>query len=149
LEQVKADAPVALWDVEEEGAPAGATGRVESADGLTNRDSHTLPAKNRGILLHGDGGRIEIADRPEVRFDAGDTITIEAWAKIDGKAGNGARYIIGKGRETSGGSNQNWALRLAHSGRSSKLSFLFHSRPEGDHEGDYHRWTSTSEVGAD
>ncbi len=149
LEQVKADAPVAFWNFEEKGAPAGATGRVESADGPTNRDSHTLPAKNRGILLHGDGGRIEVADRPGLRFDAGDTITIEAWAKIDGKAGSGARYIIGKGRDTSSGSNQNWALRLAHSGGSSKLSFLFRSRPEGGDKGDYHRWTSTSEVGAD
>lgn len=149
LEQVKSDGPVALWDFEEEGLPDGVIGRVERTGGPTNRDSHTLPAKNRGILLHGDGGRIEVADRPELRFDQGDTITIEGWARIDKKDGGGNLYVIGKGRSTSGGVNQNWALRLVDSGGSSKLSFLFRSRPDGEHKGDYHRWTSNSGIGRD
>lgn len=149
IEQVKADGPVALWDFEEAGVPAGAIGRVELIDGPTARDSHTLPAKNQGILLQGDGGRVEIADSPELRFDQGDTITIEAWARIDKIDRGGNVYLVGKGRSTSSAVNQNWALRLVESGGSSKLSFLFRSRPEGDHKGDYHRWTSTSGITAD
>lgn len=149
IEQVKADGPVALWDFEEAGVPAGAIGRVELIDGPTARDSHTLPAKNQGILLQGDGGRFEIADSPELRFDQGDTITIEAWARIDKIDRGGNVYLVGKGRSTSSAVNQNWALRLVESGGSSKLSFLFRSRPEGDDKGDYHRWTSTSGITAD
>ncbi len=149
IEQIKADLPAAAWHFEEAADLSGAIGKVEFVSGPTKRDSHTLPEKNQGILFHGDGGRIEVADRPELRFDQGDTITIETWARIDKIDSGGNVYLIGKGRSTSSGVNQNWALRLVDSGGSSKLSFLFRSRPGGDHKGDYHRWTSSAGITAD
>ena len=101
IEQAKADGPVAIWDFEEGSVRAGAIGKVESVSGPTKRDSHTLPEKNHGIALYGDGGRIEVPDNPELRFDQGETITIEAWARTDRIDRGGNVYLVGKGRSTS------------------------------------------------
>lgn len=149
IEQVKADAPVAWWRFEEASDLAGKVGKVDTIPGPSKQDSHTLPESNQGVRFLGDGGRIELADREDLRFDQGDTITIEAWARLEKIDAGGNVYLIGKGRSTSSAVNQNWALRLVESGGSSKLSFLFRSRPEGDHQGDYHRWTSSAGITAD
>ncbi|MCB1203556.1 MAG: DUF1553 domain-containing protein [Verrucomicrobiae bacterium] len=148
ISATEADHPEARWRFEGE-ALAGAVGKVELTQGATRRYSHTLPEHNQGVRFHGDGGRIEIEDRPELRFDQGDTITIEAWARLEGIEPGANVYLIGKGRGTSNAVNQNWALRLADSGGSSKLSFLFRSRPDGDFKGDYHRWTSSLGISPD
>lgn len=149
IEQVTTDAPAVRWRFDTEADFAGAKGKVERIDGATRRFSHTLPEQNRGIRLHGDGGRIELDDRADLRFDQGDTITIEAWARLERISPGANVYLIGKGRGTSGSEKQNWALRLADSGGSSKLSFLFRSRPDGDFKGEYHRWTSTAGITPD
>ena len=149
IAQVTTDAPESRWRFEDEADFAGAKGKVDRVEGATRRFSHTLPENNRGIRLHGDGGRIEVDDRPGLRFDNGDTITIEAWARLERVAPGANVYLIGKGRGSSSAENQNWALRLVESGGSSKLSFLFRSRPEGDFKGDYHRWTSSAGITPD
>lgn len=149
IEQVTTDAPEVRWRFDTEADLAGAKGKVERIEGATRRSSHTLPEQNQGLRLHGDGGRIELDDRADLRFDQGETITIEAWARLERIAPGANVYLIGKGRGSSGSENQNWALRLADSGGSSKLSFLFRSRPDGDFKGDYHRWTSTAGITPD
>lgn len=146
---VEADGPEARWRFEDHDGPTAAAGNVERTEGATRRFSHTLPEMNQGIRLFGDGGRIEVTDRPGLRFDQGDTITIETWARLEGTGPGAVAYLIGKGRGSSSAVNQNWALRLADSGGSSKLSFLFRSRPEGDFQGDYHRWTSSAGISPD
>lgn len=146
IEQVKADAPVASWRFEDAADLDGTTGKVERVEGATKRFSHTLPEQNQGIRLHGDGGRIEIADRPELRFDNGDSITIEAWVRPNSLGASAGAYLVGKGRDTSSSENQNWALRLT--GSNGNLSFLFRSRRTDDHAGDYHRWNTSAGVGS-
>jgi hypothetical protein len=42
--------------------------------------------------------------------------------------------------------NQNYGLRLWDSGGFLRPSFLFRSRKDGDHAGDWHRWTTTGGI---
>ncbi|MEX2579303.1 MAG: DUF1553 domain-containing protein [Verrucomicrobiales bacterium] len=145
VEQIEADGPVAWWRFDGEDALDDKVGKVELVPGPSAADSHTLPPETRSVRFFGDGGRLEVEDREDLRFDHGDSITIEAWVQIDEGGRSGLRYVVGKGRSTSGGVNQNWALRAGGSG----LSFLFRSRPDGEHEGDYHRWNSGGSIPSD
>ncbi|NNE93536.1 MAG: DUF1553 domain-containing protein [Verrucomicrobiales bacterium] len=103
---------------------------------------------NKAARFDGAGSKIVVPDEGEKsRFDFtnGDAITIEAWVNPASEKNATALYIIGKGRTHAPGfdrENQNWALRLATSSGSAKLSFLFAAAPE---PGDDHwaRWTST------
>lgn len=103
---------------------------------------------NKAVRFDGAGSKIVVPDEgTKSRFDFsnGDAITIEAWVKPAGPKSATALYLVGKGRTHSAGfdrENQNWALRLATSGGSAQLSFLFAAAPE---PGDDHwaRWTST------
>lgn len=105
-------------------------------------------SNNKAVHIDGSGSKIVVPDEgAESRFDFtnGDAITLEAWIKPAGPKNATALYLIGKGRTHSPGfdrENQNWALRLATSGNSARLSFLFAAAPE---PGDDHwaRWTST------
>lgn len=145
-EQIEADQPVAWWRFDEgKKSLAGKAGKAEIVPGPTTADSSTLPEKTSALRLHGDGGRIEVADREDLRFDQGDSLTIEAYVRIGEGGKSGLRYIIGKGRDSSSATNQNWGLRAGTSG----LSFLFRSRRSGDHEGAWHRWNSSGSVPAD
>jgi len=105
-------------------------------------------SSNKALHFDGTGSRIVIPDEGATSrydFTNGDAITIEAWIKPAGPKNATALYLVGKGRTHSAGfdrENQNWALRLATSGDSARLSFLFAAAPE---PGDDHwaRWTST------
>ncbi len=81
-----------------------------------------------------------------LRFDKGETITVEAWVQCD-KLGDGKQaYIVGKGRTGLPGTtseNQNWAVRLRGQGGLVSTGFLFHDRENSGEKG-WHRWTSTS-----
>jgi mono/diheme cytochrome c family protein len=88
------------------------------------------------------------ADLPKanLRFNNGDSITLEAWVKVQELKDGNYAYLIGKGRTRAAGfpeKNQNYALRLFGSKGESCISFLFASQPTKDTPADWHRWTST------
>ncbi|HEX3872055.1 MAG TPA: LamG-like jellyroll fold domain-containing protein, partial [Pirellulales bacterium] len=96
----------------------------------------------------GDGAQVVLVDdSPDdaLRFDQGDSITIEAWVNVHQlKAGQYA-YLIGKGRSGKKGfaeKNQNYALRLKGVAHGAQISFLFASRADDKQPGEWHRWTS-------
>lgn len=143
---VTQDAPEYWWNFE---ADAGKKiGKIASVEGPDERFSVTLGGKHQALYFPGDGSRVEIPDAENLRFKNGDSITIEAWVRLDKADGGANVYLVGKGRSTAQKDNQNWALRLHHQGGSSKLSFLFRSVP-GEKEAQYHRWTSSDGVTAD
>ncbi len=81
----------------------------------------------------------------KLRFNLGDTITLEAWVKQSIVANGRHVYIIGKGRTGNPGfapDNQNYALRLTGKSNGARLSFLFRSKREKNRASEYHRWTS-------
>jgi hypothetical protein len=93
-----------------------------------------------------------IADRPNLRFDQGESLTLEAWVRLDELTNDQNMYILGKGRTNNSGfdsDNQNYALRLRGNDNRACLSFLFRSRPEGDWKGGWHRWTADHGFAAD
>ena len=73
----------------------------------------------------------DIGAKSVLRFDKGETITIEAWVQC-GKLGDGRQpYVVGKGRTGLPGTtseNQNWAMRLRGEGGLACTGFLFHDR---------------------
>ncbi len=108
----------------------------------------TLLPQSKGLLKIVDPG----ADSP-LDFAAGDTLTIEAWLRLDESPAGVFPYVVGKGRtHTVAGkgndANQNYALRLQGGGKS-ELSFLWmdSSDPNGGQRA--HRWTSKGAVPVD
>jgi hypothetical protein len=103
---------------------------------------------NKSVSFTGKDGYIQVreADLSEtnLRFQQGDTISIEAWVNAE-ELGNGKYvYLIGKGRNKSKGftaENQNWALRLKGEGGEARPCFLFRSRNKAGAE-NYHRWVA-------
>lgn len=147
---ISGDGPVLWHSFESELDAALTKGSVERVDGPDRRVSLTLPEKNRAIRLKGDGAHLRLDDSEALRFAQGDSITVEAWVRLDEVVPGASAYLIGKGRSAPGGRNQNWGLRLTESGGAAKLSFLFRSQPtEAKPEGDYHRWTSSAGISAD
>ncbi len=57
-------------------------------------------------------------DSSDLDFKLDDTITIEAWVKLDKLASGANVYVVGKGRtyESERAENQNYALRLTGAG---------------------------------
>ena len=97
----------------------------------------------------GDQGMLRRQDRGEnspFDFNNGDEITIEAWVNPDDQVHEGGIvYIVGKGRTDNLAflkDNQNFSLRLWKVKGQMKATFLFRSAPDGEWEGDYHRWTT-------
>ncbi|MGB0583006.1 MAG: LamG-like jellyroll fold domain-containing protein, partial [Limisphaerales bacterium] len=104
---------------------------------------------NTAIYLNGKNTRLQLPDtfgpKSPFKFRNGDAITIEAWIKPDKLPASVAAYIIGKGRTSDpkfAKDNQNWSLRIASSGTTSKLSFLFATKAKT-----WHRWNSTLTFG--
>ena len=86
---------------------------------------------------------IKVPDSEALRFGLNDTITLEAWVKLEGP--NGVPYIIGKGRlgtKEFGANNQNYAFRL----QNGQVGFLFHSASLPGKKGEWHRWWSKDKV---
>ncbi|MEO6742772.1 MAG: LamG domain-containing protein, partial [Chthoniobacteraceae bacterium] len=98
------------------------------------RDTHLRVKDSQGI-----------GAKSVLRFDKGETITIEAWVQCP-KLGEGRQaYVVGKGRTGLPGTtseNQNWAMRLRGQGGLACAGFLFHDRETQGEKG-WHRWTST------
>lgn len=162
-EIVLADNPVGYWRLHDSN-PAEIVNRADSAHSFAGVVSGTLTleaagprrdefplfdADNKAIEFTGESGFVRIkdpgADSP-LDFDAGDSITLEAWVSSKPIRSGGFAYIIGKGRTNNPGvpqNNHNYALRLRSAGGSAGLSFLFRS---AGLDGDWHRWTSESGV---
>jgi hypothetical protein len=97
---------------------------------------------NFAIELPGNDVYLRVTDQGEnreLKFDAGDSITLEAWVAPASAPTGAYIYVVGKGRVAASSDNQNYALRLFGKGDSASVSFLFRSRGEG---ANWHRWTS-------
>ena len=108
---------------------------------------------NAAAQFDGKGGRIVIADPgadSALDFNKGDSITIEAWIRLESIGDGQQVYIIGKGRtdpKSATPHNQNWALRLRGADGKAGVSFLFRSIERSgerlvDPDAYWHRWTS-------
>ena len=149
--------PVAQWSFNGDKADIGqAEGRVVfQQEGPSMKQFASFTAANRAALFGGEkAGFIRVKDAgksSKFDFDNGDAITIEAWVNPASVPKGGNVYILGKGRTSNPGvakDNQNYGLRLWEGGGFLRLSFLFRSRKDGEHAGDWHRWTTTGGFGA-
>lgn len=151
-EMTKAD-PVFHWSFDSKIDPAAAQkGKLSiTSDGPVAPEFPDFGEKPNQALELTKPSWIAIQDEGEgsrFDFDDGDEFTAEAWVNpdsIDQQA-----CIIGKGRTGNPGmpaDNQNWALRLRAGGGGACVNFLFRSRKNGDHAGDWHRWTSKAGFG--
>jgi len=115
-----------------------------------------FPEDNRaGRFPGGDAGIVvldhETGGTADVRFREGDSLTVEAWLRVDSLAGNSMAYLVGKGRHGEHGQdlgemNQNYAVRLKSSGGGAQLGFLFTSEHPESGERQWHRWWSKKTV---
>lgn len=145
-------APVAHWSLDGDAPDLGKAegGVVFQQEGPSPRQFKHIAAGNRAARFEAaKGGFIRVKDTGKgsiFDFDNGDAITLEAWVNPISAPKGGNVYILGKGRTANPGqdaNNQNYGLRLWDSGGFLRLSFLFRSRKDGDHAGDWHRWTTT------
>ena len=87
------------------------------------------------------------ADAEKRQVAQGESITLEAWVRVQTLGEGQLAYLVGKGRSlkfAGADKNQNYALRLKGEGQQGLVSFLFASQAEGGRAGDWHRWTSRS-----
>lgn len=107
-----------------------------------------FPDTNRSLKLEAKSSSIVIRDggaRTDLRFALGDSLTIEAWVRVDDLPLGGYAYIVGKGRNGREGypeNNQNYALRVKGEANGARLTFLFGSVGEQGQDRQWHRWTS-------
>lgn len=156
---------VARWDFgTEETTPLVAHGDVHrDQPGPRPPEFPTFNESNTAVKLDGKGARFSFAapgDHEKFNFTNGETISLEAWVKLESIGEGQNVYVIGKGRTGDNASNvdnQNWALRLRKLGGDIKVSFLFatpretttreakssSSAPRAD-DAHWHRWTSNS-----
>lgn len=150
---------VARWDFgTEETTPLVAHGDVHrDQPGPRPPEFPTFNESNTSVKLDGKGARFSFAapgDHEKFNFTNGETISLEAWVKLESIGEGQNVYVIGKGRtgdNVSNVDNQNWALRLRKLGGDIKVSFLFATpreaksspAPRAD-DAHWHRWTSNS-----
>lgn len=144
--------PVARWDF---GSEAGSLfdahgGVIRDQAGPRAPQFPDFPSDNTAVGFTAAGGYLSINDTSEPNspfdFDNGDTITLEAWVKVDPSSHGAPIYLIGKGRTGNphfAKDNQNWALRLQKRNHAFHISFLFATQP-GPGLAHWHRWTSTA-----
>lgn len=133
-----AETPVAVWHFDDKGAVPGPRPPAYPS---------FAPA-NGARRFTGTGLTVREADLPgaDLRFGAGDAITLEAWVKVEELKDGGYAYLVGKGRTRKPPfpeKNQNYALRLYGANGEARVSFLFASAPEKGKPADWHRWTTT------
>lgn len=141
--------PVFHWNFESDLDPAAAkTGKIQiTSDGPTAPEFPDFGAKNSVLQLtkpawlalqdEGAGSRFD--------FDNGDGFTAEAWVNLDSIDQQACILTKGRtGRPGVAADNQNWAFRLRKGSGGACVNFLFRSRKDGEHAGDWHRWTSTA-----
>ena len=122
---------------------------VKLSTGMPRHDdavSSLMPKPGRfpKIIDPGEGSPLD--------FTSGDTLSIEAWIRLDARPSSSFPYIVGKGRtHTIAGkkndTNQNYALRLTGNGKT-HLSFLWMDALKQNAQRP-HRWTSKNDVPVD
>ena len=120
---------------------------------LFNATNNALQLDGVSHLRFDDPGDNSLLD-----FSAGESISLEAWVRIDSIAEGAQVYVVGKGRTQNPGQaahNQNYALRLRGVGGLACVSFLYRSASrdaqsaeDGSvkadaYAGEFHRWNST------
>lgn len=88
-------------------------------------------------------GNVAVADAgtPGLGIGAGEGLTLTAWINPRPDSTNEFRYLIGKGRLTDGGTDQNYGLRIAARFDGTwRLSFIFRDAADAN----WHRWTGSS-----
>lgn len=141
--------PIARWTFD---APEPGTWRGEQRIATEGPRPPMFPAfaaANKAALF-GVGTSLVVreSDLPDVnlRFTAGDALTLEAWVNPVRIADGAYCYIVGKGRHKRAEfltENQNYALRLKGAGGEARPTFLFRTASEKyNSERDYHRWTA-------
>ena len=151
---VEAPVPVVSWSFSP-GDPSNKLGtpdakaQVVESD-LVSPEYPTFEAQNTSLRLNGGSAwRLQESDllaAESLRFDNGDTLTIETWIKMDTNRKSRYMYIVGKGRNDNDDftpENQNWALRLQGDKNHAYPSFLFRSAGP---DSDYHRWNSSTGI---
>ena len=142
-----AEALVGRWDFDGRDAIGISTygGVEQGVRGPIAPEFPDMSTNNQAIRLGGNGARLIYEDREgRFQFRNGESITIEAWVRLDGKRPGAPMYVIGKGRTFNRGfpkENQNWSLRIVHDARVARVNFLFASRGEGGAV-TWHRWAS-------
>ncbi|MFT5468287.1 MAG: hypothetical protein ACI8UO_003396 [Verrucomicrobiales bacterium] len=88
-----------------------------------------------------------------LKFGAGESITIEAWVKVKSIGNGHMTYLVGKGRHAGKGAvteqadaNQNYAMRLKGIEGGAQLGFLFTSEHPESKKRDWHRWWSNRTI---
>lgn len=146
-----AELPVAAWHfdgVDESGVPKDAK---RLAPGPRPPAHPNFPATNTAFAFTATGSAITVRERDlpgaNLRFVLNDTITIEAWVRVQELKDGSYAYLVGKGRNGKKGfaeKNQNYALRLRGEKGEARVSFLFGSAPQPDKPSDWHRWTTSA-----
>ncbi len=140
--------PLVKWtfDAREPGALKGKAG-IEAV-GPQKPVYPGFPKGNKAAVFTGKDSYIQVAEtelpEADLRFENGESLTIEAWVNAEELGSGKYVYLIGKGRNKAKAftaENQNWALRLKGEGGEARPCFLFRSRSEAGKE-DYHRWVS-------
>ena len=144
-------APVARWDFgAEETSRLTPNGSLQrDVPGPRPPEFPDFEASNTAVQFDGSGAHFSFANGgrgSDFEFTNGDSITLEAWVKLDDIKEGETFYIIGKGRTGAAGfapDNQNWALRVCEVEGRVCLSFLFatpHQDPDSKSDAHWHRW---------
>ncbi|WP_435017208.1 DUF1553 domain-containing protein [Tundrisphaera sp. TA3] len=148
----RAAGPAVRWDFgQEETTPLVARGTVQrDVPGPRPPEFPDLEPGNLAVRLDGEG--YFAFDGPlsggPLTFTNGQSITLEAWVKVDELRAGESGYVIGKGRTWAKEfprDNQNWALRVREGKGKACVNFLFATPPvSGTAKTDahWHRWTS-------
>lgn len=98
-------------------------------------ENHAATFKKAGDYL----SQMDPGSQSPLDFTNGNSITLEAWVRLDVLGRDQNAYLISKGRTHRPGQpqdNQNYALRLRESKGQACVNFLFSAG------GTYHRWTA-------
>ncbi len=137
-----------------------------SAVGPASPEFPLFPVRNDALTLDGQSwiSFDDDGDKSILDYAAGDSISIEAWVRLDTIVEGQQLYVIGKGRTNRPGQqadNQNYALRVRGVNGMAAISFLYRSAdreatPELNggaglpaYKGEFHRWNSTAGFEAD
>jgi mono/diheme cytochrome c family protein len=146
-------APVAKWEFsQEEQSQLLAVGGIHrDVPGPRPPEFPDFDLENTAVKLDGSGARYTFNDTGAASnfdFTNGESLTLEAWVKLDEMRDGENQYVIGKGRTGAEGftrDNQNWALRVRGQKSKVAVSFLFATpRAAGADKTDehWHRWTT-------
>lgn len=139
-------APIVQWqfDGADSVAPVGKTQKL--GDGPRLPIYPKFKADNRAMDVSGRASALNVPDSAaSLRFQQGESITIESWVKLRSIKEGHQVYIVGKGRHGTkefGERNQNYAMRLKGGKDRVSVGFLFSGQPDDGKPATWHRWWS-------